>query len=230
MYTLVLLRHGESAWNAEDRFTGWTDVDLSPRGEAEAEEAGRSMVAAGIDVDVVHTSVLVRAVRTANLALDELGLGWIPTERHWRLNERHYGALQGLNKKEIEAKHGAEQFKAWRRSYSTPPPPLDPDDPRHPRFDPRYRQLPPDVLPPTECLADVVARMLPYWHDRICRDLVRGRRVLVSAHGNSLRALIKHLEGISDTDIVDLEIPTGAPRVYELDVNMAPSKAYYLGT
>ncbi|HEY1635438.1 MAG TPA: phosphoglyceromutase [Acidimicrobiales bacterium] len=230
MSTLVLLRHGQSTWNEQNLFTGWIDVDLTERGEAEARAAGRLMAAeAGLDVDVLHTSVQTRAIRTANLALEEMGRLWLPVRRHWRLNERHYGDLQGLNKKETAARYGAEQVKAWRRGYATPPPPLDPDDENHPRHDPRYRDLPPDVLPATECLRDVVDRLLPYWHDAIVPDLRSGRRVLVVAHGNSLRALVKHLEGISDEDIPALDIPTGIPRRYELDDDLAPRYAAYLG-
>lgn len=217
MGPLVLLRHGQSSWNLENRFTGWTDVDLSEAGEAEAVRAGRSLAEAGLAPDVVHTSVLTRAVRTAELALGELGRGWIPVRRHWRLNERHYGALQGLDKAETAERHGAEQVALWRRSYDTRPPALDRGDERHPCLDPRYGRLPPDVLPSTESLADVVARMLPYWHDALAADLSAGASVLVVAHGNSLRALVKHLEGIGDSDITGLEIPTGVPRIYRFD-------------
>lgn len=220
--TLVLLRHGESEWNALNLFTGWTDIDLTERGCAEAREAGRLLAEAQILPDVVHTSVLVRAIRTAWIALDEMNRLWIPVRRSWRLNERHYGALQGKDKKETSESFGAEQVKIWRRSYDVPPPPLDPEDERHPVHDPRYRDLPPDVLPSTECLADVVERMLPWWYDAIVPDLRAGRVVLVSAHGNSLRALVKHLDRISDEDIVEINIPTGVPLVYELDQNMAP--------
>jgi 2,3-bisphosphoglycerate-dependent phosphoglycerate mutase len=228
-YTLVLLRHGESTWNLENRFTGWTDVDLTETGETEARNAGTLMASAGHEFGVVHTSVLVRAIRTADLATLEMGLSWLPVTRHWRLNERHYGALQGLNKKETADKHGSEQVKMWRRSYDVPPPPLDPDNERHPRFDRRYAELPPDILPATECLKDVVERMLPYWHDRIVPDLVAGRRPLVVAHGNSLRALVKHLDGLTDEQVVDLNIPTGIPLVYELDGSMRPVTSGYLG-
>ena len=230
MSTLVLLRHGQSTWNEKNLFTGWVDVDLSARGEAEARESGRLMAAeAGLDVDILHTSVQIRAIRTANLALEEMDRLWLPVRRHWRLNERHYGALQGLDKKETAARHGPEQVKAWRRGYATPPPPLDADALRRQREDPRYRDLAPDVVPATECLRDVVVRMLPYWHDVIVPDLRAGRRVLVVAHGNSLRALVKHLESISDEDIPGLDIPTGIPRVYELDDDLAPRRAVYLG-
>jgi 2,3-bisphosphoglycerate-dependent phosphoglycerate mutase len=230
MSTLVLLRHGQSTWNEKNLFTGWVDVDLSERGEAEARASGRLMAAEpGLDVDILHTSVQTRAIRTANLALEEMDRLWLPVRRHWRLNERHYGALQGLDKKETTARHGADQVKAWRRGYATPPPPLDPDEVRRQREDPRYRELAPDLVPATECLRDVVVRMLPYWHDDIVPDLRAGRRVLVVAHGNSLRALVKHLEGISDEDIPSLDIPTGIPRVYELDDDLAPRRAVYLG-
>lgn len=228
-YSLVLLRHGESTWNRENRFTGWTDVDLTEAGEIEARSAGSLMASTGHEFGVVHTSVLVRAIRTADIATLEMGLSWLPVTRHWRLNERHYGALQGLNKKETADQHGAEQVKLWRRSYDVSPPPLDPDDERHPRFDRRYAELPPDLLPATECLKDVVERMLPYWHDRIVPDLVAGRRPLVVAHGNSLRALVKHLDGLSDQQVVDLNIPTGIPLVYELDGAMKPVASRYLG-
>jgi 2,3-bisphosphoglycerate-dependent phosphoglycerate mutase len=222
MTSLVLLRHGQSTWNEQNRFTGWHDVDLTARGEDEARSGGRLLREAGILPDVVHTSLQRRAIRTANLALEELDRLWIPTRRHWRLNERHYGDLQGRNKAETTAEYGAEQVKIWRRSYDVPPPPVGIDDERHPRFDPRYATLPPDLLPATECLADVVARMLPYWYDRICTDLLDGRLVLVAAHGNSLRALVKHLDGISDDDISELNIPTGNPLVYELDEHLQP--------
>src|ERR1700736_2874021 len=214
--TLVLLRHGESAWNRENRFTGWYDCDLSPRGEEEARAAGRLLAAEGLDVRMAHTSVLIRAVRTLGLALESAGRLWVPVHRHWRLNERHYGALQGLDKAETLAEHGEERYMEWRRSYDIPPPPVAADSPQHPRHDTRYRDVPPDQLPATECLRDVVERMLPYWHDRIAADLLIGDPVLVDAHGNSLRALVKHLEGISDRDIAALNIPTGIPLVYQL--------------
>ena len=230
MSTLVLLRHGQSTWNEQNLFTGWVDVDLTEQGETEARAAGRLMASeAGLDVDILHTSVQTRAIRTANLALEEMDRLWLPVRRHWRLNERHYGALQGLDKKETAARHGAEQVKAWRRGYATPPPPLDAADQLRQRQDPRYRELSPDLVPATECLRDVVLRMLPYWHDAIVPDLRAGRRVLVVAHGNSLRALVKHLEGISDEDIPALDIPTGIPRVYDLDDDLAPRRAAYLG-
>lgn len=226
---LVLLRHGESTWNLENRFTGWTDVDLTPKGEVEASDSGRLMKEAGFDFGVLHTSVLLRAIRTAEIALREMGLSWIPVTRHWRLNERHYGALQGLNKKETAERHGEEQVKIWRRSYDIPPEPLGRDDERSPRFDPRYADLPPEILPVTECLKDVVERMLPYWYDQIVPDLRSGRRPLVVAHGNSLRALVKHLDGLSDDEVVALNIPTGIPLVYDLDDDLAKISSRYLG-
>ena len=228
-HTLVLVRHGQSTWNLENLFTGWTDVPLTDLGREEAAEAGRLMAEAGLVPDVLHTSLLVRAIHTANIALAEMGLDWLPVERHWRLNERHYGALQGLDKKQTAERHGAEQVLVWRRSYSVPPPALGVDDERHPRHDPRYASIAPDLLPGTECLEDVVDRMLPYWHDRIVPQLFDGRTVLVVAHGNSLRALVKHLEGIRDDEIVGLNIPTGVPRVYELDAALGVVDARYLG-
>ena len=228
MPTLVLLRHGQSTWNAENLFTGWHDVDLTERGEEEARAGGCLLAEAGLDVDVAHTSLLKRAIRTANLTLEVLDRLWVPQRRHWRLNERHYGALQGLNKAETAAKYGAEQVLVWRRSYDIPPERLAEDDERHPRHDPRYATLPPDLLPASECLKDVVERMLPYWYDAIVPDLVEGRVVLVAAHGNSLRALVKHLDGIADADIVELNIPTGIPLVYELDERLRPTSSGYL--
>jgi 2,3-bisphosphoglycerate-dependent phosphoglycerate mutase len=227
--TLVLLRHGQSTWNAENLFTGWHDVDLTELGEHEARAGGRLLGEGAFDVDVVHTSLQKRAIRTANLALEELDRLWVPQRRHWRLNERHYGDLQGRNKAETAAKYGADKVLVWRRSYDVPPPPLAEDDERHPRHDPRYAMLPPDLLPAGECLKDVVERMLPYWYDAIVPDLVEGRVVLVAAHGNSLRALVKHLDGISDADIVDLNVPTGIPLVYELDERLGPVSSGYLG-
>lgn len=227
--TLVLLRHGESVWNLENVFTGWTDVPLSPRGEEEAVRAGELLRDAGLAFDVVHTSLLRRAIDTANLTLAEMGLGWIPMRKHWRLNERHYGALQGLNKKETAERHGADQVFEWRRSYDIPPPPLDLDDERHPSHDPRYAWMPPDLVPATECLEDVVERMLPYWYDAIVPDIRDGKRVLVAAHGNSLRALVKHLDGVSDEEIPGLNIPTGIPLVYDLDDDLRPVSSRYLG-
>jgi 2,3-bisphosphoglycerate-dependent phosphoglycerate mutase len=224
MGTLVLLRHGESTWNRDNLFTGWVDVDLTEHGMAQAAEAGRLMAAEGLVPDVAHTSVLIRAIRTLWLALDEMQLQWIPVKRHWRLNERHYGALQGLDKKETADNYGKEQLLAWRRGYDTPPPPLDRDDEGHARFDSRYRDLAPDVIPDSECLKDVVVRMLPYWYDAIVPDLRAGKVVLVAAHGNSLRALVKHLDGISDEDIPGLNIPTGFPLIYELDDDLRPKE------
>ncbi len=229
MYRMVLLRHGQSEWNLSNQFSGWTDIDLSPQGEAEARAAGRLMQEDGLLFEVVHTSVMLRSIRTAELALAEMGLAWLPVVRHWRLNERHYGALQGLNKKEIAQEHGAAQVHLWRRSYDVPPPPLEQDDPRHPRFDSAYADLAPELLPATECLKDVVARMLPYWHDRIVPQLRRGFTPLVVAHGNSIRALLKHLEDISDDEIPSLNIPTGIPLVYELNANLEPAGSRYLG-
>jgi|SRR5579871_3429429 len=222
MPTLVLLRHGQSEWNKKDLFTGWIDVDLSAQGEAEARAAGRALAAAGVRPTIVHTSLLTRAIRTANLALEEMGLLWLPVRRTWRLNERHYGDLQGRNKAETRERYGEEQFLAWRRSYATPPPPLPPGDDRSAAGDPRYAGLPPEAVPATECLADVVVRLLPWWEDGIATDLKAGHTVLVSAHGNSLRALRKHLDGISDEAIVGLELPTGVPTVYELDAALKP--------
>jgi len=229
MYKVVLLRHGESTWNKENRFTGWTDVDLSETGRGEAQAAGKLLKDGGYLFDVAYTSVLTRAIRTLFYSLDALDLLWIPVKKSWRLNARHYGALQGLNKAETAAKHGDEQTKIWRRSYDIPPPALTVDDPRHPSHDPRYRSLDPRDLPSTECLKDTVARFLPLWHDEIAPAIRRGERVLIAAHGNSLRALVKYLDGISDADIVELNIPTGIPLVYELDASLKPIKSYYLG-
>jgi 2,3-bisphosphoglycerate-dependent phosphoglycerate mutase len=229
MTKLVLLRHGESTWNLDNRFTGWTDVDLSPKGFEEAKESGRLLREEGYDFDVVYTSVLKRALRTMWIALDELDRLWLPVHRHWRLNERHYGALQGLNKAETTAKHGEAQVKLWRRSYDLPPPPLTPDDPRHAGHDRRYAGLTKDELPLSESLKDTVARFLPYWHETIAPAIAEGQRVLIVAHGNSLRALVKYLDGISDQDIVGLNIPTGIPLVYELDERGKPIRSYYLG-
>jgi 2,3-bisphosphoglycerate-dependent phosphoglycerate mutase len=220
--TLILLRHGESIWNREDLFTGWIDVDLSPKGEDEARQAGRALGRAGILPTVVHTSVLTRAIRTADLALEQLGALWIPVRRSWRLNERHYGDLQGRNKAETRQNYGEEQFILWRRSYATPPPPLRSDDERSAHHDARYAALAPEQIPATECLADVVERLLPYWYDAIVPDLRAGHVVLVAAHGNSLRALRKHLDRISDDDVIGLELPTGVPTVYELDADLRP--------
>jgi 2,3-bisphosphoglycerate-dependent phosphoglycerate mutase len=229
MTKLVLLRHGESVWNRENLFTGWTDVDLSDLGRTEAKQAGEQLKAKGFTFDVAFTSVLKRAIRTLWLVLDELDLMWIPIEHSWRLNERHYGALQGLNKAQTAAKYGDEQVLIWRRSYDIPPPALERADPRYPGRDPRYRQLDSDELPVTECLKDTVARFLPYWHQEIVPAIQDGRKVIITAHGNSLRALIKHLDDISDQDIVGLNIPTGLPLVYELDDQQKPIRHYYLG-
>ena len=226
---LVLLRHGESEWNAKNLFTGWYDSDLSVRGEAEARDAGRLLREEGIHPDVVHTSLQRRAIRTAELALGVMDLVWLPVRRHWRLNERHYGALQGLDKKATAEKYGADQVQAWRRSYDVRPPPLEPEDERHPRHSPAYADLPPELLPTTECLEDVVARMLPYWYDFIVPDLRAGRRVFVSAHGNSLRALVKHLKQISDDDIPGLEIPTGVPWLFDLTPDLQSRGDRFLG-
>ena len=223
--TLILLRHGESEWNAKNLFTGWVDVGLTDTGLAEAARAGELLTEAGLLPDVVHTSLLKRAIATANTALSVSERSWIPVRRSWRLNERHYGALQGKNKKETLDEFGEEQFMLWRRSYDTPPPPIDPADPWAQTDDPRYAMLPPDARPATECLADVVQRMMPYWQDAIVADLRAGKNVLVVAHGNSLRALVKHLDGISDADIAELNIPTGIPLVYELDDTMMPTQA-----
>jgi 2,3-bisphosphoglycerate-dependent phosphoglycerate mutase len=229
MYRLVLLRHGESTWNQENRFTGWTDVDLTDKGRAEAREAGRLMKAEGYEFDIAYTSVLKRAIRTLWIATDEMDLLWVPVVRSWRLNERHYGALQGLNKAETAAKHGDAQVKIWRRSYDIPPPPLAPGDERHPSRDRRYATLPEDVLPLTESLKDTVARFLPYWHEIIAPAIQTGQRVLIAAHGNSLRALVKYLDDVPEREIVELNIPTGIPLVYELDEALKPVRNYYLG-
>ncbi len=223
--TLVLLRHGESAWNRENRFTGWHDVDLTEDGETQGRAAGRLLADSGIDIGVVHTSLQKRAIRTANLALEEADQLWVPVRRSWRLNERHYGALQGLDKKETTERHGAEQTHLWRRSYDVPPPPVGTDSQQHPIHDARYRRLPPDVLPATECLRDVGVRVLPYWHDVIVPQLLAGMDVLVTAHGNSLRALVKHLDGMGDDEVVGLNIPTGVPLRYELDADLRPVQA-----
>ena len=229
MPTLVLLRHGESVWNKENRFTGWTDVDLSDTGRDEAREAGRLLKEGGYAFDLAYTSVLKRAIRTLWIALDSLDQLWLPVEKHWRLNERHYGALQGLNKAETAEKHGEAQVKIWRRSYDIPPPPLTADDPRHAGRDPRYAGLSPSEIPLTESLKDTVDRFLPYWHGSIEPAIRDGRRVLIAAHGNSLRALVKYLDDMSDDAIVGLNIPTGIPLVYELDDALRPVKHFYLG-
>jgi 2,3-bisphosphoglycerate-dependent phosphoglycerate mutase len=227
--TLVLLRHGQSEWNLANRFTGWVDVGLTERGEAEAVDGGRMMLEAGVEPDVLHTSLQKRAIHTAELALRELDRSWIPVRRSWRLNERHYGALQGLDKKETAERYGADQVKVWRRSYATPPPPLDEAARAAQARDPRYADVAPDLLPASECLADVVARMLPYWYDGIVPDLEAGKGVLVAAHGNSLRALVKHLDGLSEDAVLELNIPTGIPLVYELDASLRPEASRYLG-
>jgi 2,3-bisphosphoglycerate-dependent phosphoglycerate mutase len=228
-HKLVLIRHGESDWNRENRFTGWTDVDLSEKGKKEALEGAEVLRRDGFVFDVAYTSVLKRAIRTLWIVLDGLDLMWIPVYRSWRLNERHYGALQGLNKAETAAKFGEAQVKIWRRSYDVPPPRLEGSDPRYPGRDPRYASLTKDELPLTECLKDTVARFLPYWHETIAPEVQSGKRVLIAAHGNSLRALVKYLDNVSEQDIVELNIPTGMPLVYELDDNLKPLRHYYLG-
>jgi 2,3-bisphosphoglycerate-dependent phosphoglycerate mutase len=226
---LLLLRHGQSIWNLENLFTGWVDVDLSEQGRQEAQEAGRLLKAEGIPFDIAFTSVLKRAIRTLWMALDEMDTMWLPVERTWRLNERHYGALQGLNKTQTVEKHGADQVKVWRRSYDIPPPPLPLSDPGHPRFDRRYADVPAVELPAAESLKDTLARVLPFWNARIAPELLAGRNVLVAAHGNSLRALVKMLDGMSDADIVELNIPTGVPLLYTLDGKLLPTSSRYLG-
>ena len=229
MHRLVLLRHGESTWNKENRFTGWVDVPLSEKGMQEAAESGRALRREGLVVDVAFTSVLRRAIKTLWLALEEMDLMWIPVHNDWRLNERHYGALQGLNKAETAERHGLEQVQIWRRSYDTPPPPLEPEDERNPARDPRYRNVSPGELPLSESLKDTIARVLPSWHGTISPAITSGQRVLIAAHGNSLRALIKYLDGISDEDIVGLNVPTGVPLVYELNADLSPIRHYYIG-
>lgn len=229
MTKLVLLRHGESIWNKENLFTGWYDVDLSEQGKAEAKRAGELLKAEGFTFDIAFTSVLKRAIRTLWMAMDEMDLLWVPVERSWRLNERHYGALQGLNKAQTAEKYGEEQVLIWRRSYDVPPPPLEETDPRYPGFDPRYADLSKADLPKAECLKDTVERFLPYWHETIAPTIQKGKKVIIAAHGNSLRALVKYLDNISDEDIIGLNIPTGVPLVYELDENLKPIKNYYLG-
>ena len=226
---LILVRHGQSIWNLENLFTGWTDVDLSEAGRAEAAQAGREVLGAAIKPDLAFTSVLKRAIRTLWIMLDEMDRMWIPVERSWRLNERHYGALQGLNKAQTASLHGDEQVKIWRRSYDIPPPPLADDDQRHPRFDPRYAGVAPSELPSTESLATTLTRVLPFWHSRIAPELRSGRNVMVVAHGNSLRALVKMLDKVSERDIVELNIPTGVPLLYELDAELEPLSSRYLG-
>jgi 2,3-bisphosphoglycerate-dependent phosphoglycerate mutase len=229
MHRVVLLRHGESTWNESNRFTGWTDVDLTGHGVQQARQAGRLLQAEGYDFDTAYTSVLKRAIRTLWLALDEMDRMWIPVHRSWRLNERHYGALQGLNKAETAAEYGEDQVKVWRRSYDTPPPALDKADERYPGHDPRYQGLAESELPLTECLKDTVERFLPYWHETIAPEIRSGRKVFIVAHGNSLRALVKYLDQISDQEILDLNIPTGVPLVYELDEDLKPVRHRYLG-
>jgi len=229
MHKIVLLRHGESVWNMENRFTGWTDVDLTQRGVEEARRAGEILKEAGFVFDLAYTSVLRRAIKTLWFALESMDLMWIPVHHSWRLNERHYGALQGLNKAETAAKFGDEQVLLWRRSYDVPPPPLAGDDARLPRGDPRYAELPESEFPRTECLKDTVARFVPYWSKTIAPEVRMGRRVIIVAHGNSLRALVKYLDKVSDREIVDLNIPTGIPLVYELDSGLRPMRHYYLG-
>jgi 2,3-bisphosphoglycerate-dependent phosphoglycerate mutase len=229
MKTLVLLRHGESTWNLENRFTGWTDVDLTPKGIAEAHEAARLLREGGYAFDLCFTSVLKRAIRTLWIVLDDMDLMWLTVHKSWRLNERHYGALQGLNKAETTAQYGEKQVLVWRRSYADPPPPLTRDDPRHPGHDPRYADVPPAQLPLTESLKDTVARFLPYWHERIVPEVRAGRRVVIAAHGNSLRALVKYLDAVSEEEIVGLNIPTGIPLVYELQDDLSPIRHFYLG-
>lgn len=229
MHKLVLMRHGESQWNLENRFTGWTDVDLTETGREQARQAGLLLKENGFEFDLAFTSLLKRAIRTLWIALDAMDAMHTPIGLNWRLNERHYGALQGLNKAETAARYGDEQVLLWRRAYAIAPEPLDLDDPRHPRFDRRYRTIPADQLPATECLQDTVARVVPFWNDSIATALRSGRRVMVSAHGNSLRALVKHLDGVSDEDIIKVNIPTGQPLVYELDNDLRPLRHYYLG-
>lgn len=229
MSKLILVRHGQSAWNLENLFSGWTDVDLTEQGEEEAHQAGLLMVEEDLAPDVLHTSLLTRAVRTADIAMKAAGWDEIPTQRTWRLNERHYGALQGLNKKETAEKYGDEQVLAWRRSYDVQPPALEESDPRHPSYDTRYADIDPDDLPSTECLADVVDRMLPYWHDTIVPQIREGKMPLVVAHGNSLRALVMHLDGLSKEEVIALNIPTGIPLLYELDDDLNPVSSRYLG-
>lgn len=229
MYTLVLLRHGQSTWNLENRFTGWTDVDLTPQGAQEAEEGAKLLRDGGYDFDICYTSVLKRAVRTLDIALDVMDRMWLPVVKHWRLNERHYGALQGLNKSEMREKYGEEQVFAWRRSYDTPPPALEPDDERYPGHDRRYADLTDEELPRCESLKNTVARAVPYWEKVISPVVQSGQRVLISAHGNSLRALVKYLDKMGDDEISQLNIPTGVPLIYELDGDLKPKKSFYLG-
>ena len=229
MYKLVLIRHGESTWNLENRFTGWTDVELTPTGVAQAQEAGRLLKAAGYEFDVAYTSVLKRAIWTLWHTLDQMDRTWLPVVKDWRLNERHYGALQGLNKADMARQYGDEQVLIWRRSYDTPPPALEPTDPRGQRQDLRYAKLQPEQIPLTECLKDTVARVLPFWNEVLAPAIRGGQRLVIAAHGNSIRALVKYLDGISDADIVGLNIPNGIPLVYELDADLKPIKREYLG-
>jgi 2,3-bisphosphoglycerate-dependent phosphoglycerate mutase len=229
MYKLVLIRHGESTWNLENRFTGWTDVDLTDTGVEQAKNAGRLLKAEGYEFDVAYTSVLKRATRTLWLALDEMDRTWLPVLKSWRLNERHYGGLQGLNKADMAKQYGDAQVLVWRRSYDTPPPALEATDPRSERSDPRYARLNPEDVPLTECLKDTVARVMPFWNESMAPAIKAGKRIVVAAHGNSIRALVKYLDGISDTDIVNLNIPNGIPLVYELDADLKPIRSYYLG-
>lgn len=229
MYKIVLLRHGESTWNKENRFTGWTDVDLTEKGLSEAKAAGQLMKEAGFAFDLAFSSVLKRAIRTLFIALDGMDRLWIPVQRSWRLNERHYGGLQGLNKSDMAAKFGEAQILQWRRSYDVPPPPLELTDERHPRFDARYGNIAPAALPQTECLKDTVARVVPFWEDVIAPEIKSGKSIIIAAHGNSIRALVKYLDKIADDKIVELNIPTGIPLVYELDADLQPIKSYYLG-
>jgi 2,3-bisphosphoglycerate-dependent phosphoglycerate mutase len=228
-YKLVLIRHGQSTWNLENRFTGWTDVDLTEQGRAEATSGGKLLRAEGYTFDIAYTSVLKRAIRTLNIVLAELDLEWLPVIKAWQLNERHYGALQGLNKAEMAEKYGEAQVKIWRRSYDTPPPPLEPDDERHPRFDRRYAALTAEELPRTESLKETVARLVPYWQKTVAPTVKTGLRVVIAAHGNSIRALVKYLDNVSEADITELNIPTGIPLVYELDDDLGPIRNYYLG-
>ncbi len=229
MKKLILLRHGESTWNKENRFTGWTDVDLSPKGVEEAQNSGRLLRDGGFTFDIAYTSVLKRSIRTLWIVLDELDQMWIPVNLTWRLNERHYGALQGLNKLETALKYGEEQVQIWRRSYNVRPPALTPEDERYPGFDPRYRNLEREDIPLTECLQDTVARFLPYWNETIAPQVQCGQSIIIAAHGNSLRALVMYLDNLSERDVMDLNIPTGVPLVYELDEGLKPVRSYYLG-
>ncbi|MCB1023718.1 MAG: 2,3-diphosphoglycerate-dependent phosphoglycerate mutase [Acidobacteria bacterium] len=229
MYKLVLIRHGESTWNKENRFTGWKDVDLSEKGREEAKAAGQLLKTEGFEFDLAYCSVLKRAIRTLNSILDEMDTMWLPVIKNWRLNERHYGSLQGLNKAETAQEYGDEQVHIWRRSYDIPPPAMEPEDERNPRNDRRYDNLSDSEIPLTECLKDTVARFLPYWKDEIAPKILEGKRLIIAAHGNSLRALVKHLDNIPDEEIVSLNIPTGVPLVYELDRDLNPIKSYYLG-